>query len=440
MTATPLSAAEFASLMAPLGPFEPAPLLAVGVSGGADSLALALLADAWARKRGGRAVALTVDHGLRPGSAAEAGAVAAWMSARGITHHVLAWTGRKPAADLQAAAREARHRLLEEWCRSAGCLHLLLAHHRDDQSETVLLRLGRGSGVDGLAAMPPLREGGFVRLLRPLLAVPPARLRATLLQAGQEWVEDPSNRDPRFSRARLRARAGDLAAEGLTPARLAATARRMARARDALDRAVAQAAAAMVRLDPAGWALAAPTAFGDLPEEVGLRLLSRLLLAVGGGSYPSRLDRLEALHAVLRSPGTGAARTLSGCRVVPVPGGLLFCREPARVAAAVALEPGRELVWDGRFRLLVADDAPPGLRLGALGASGWTAVRRAMGRAGPPAVPAPARPTLPAILDQDGVSAVPHLGYNRETAAGRALRWIVAAPANPLTVAGRCLV
>ena len=146
---------EFAAAMALLAPFEPAPLVAVAVSGGPDSLALALLAARWAASRGGRAVALTVDHHLRPESTGEALQVGRWLADRGIAHAVLDWSPPPVlAGDIQAAARDARYAMLEAWCREAGALHLLVAHHAEDQAETLLLRLGRGSGLAGLAAMP----------------------------------------------------------------------------------------------------------------------------------------------------------------------------------------------------------------------------------------------------------------------------------------------
>ena len=237
--------------MAALGPFEPGPVIAVGVSGGADSLALALLVKGWAAKRGGRVVALTVDHGLRVGSAREAREVARWLKRRGLEHHVLRWQGAKPRTGIPAAARAARYRLLTDWCRRAGVLHLALGHHLEDQAETFLLRLARGSGVDGLAAMAPVTELGGVRLLRPLLDVEKERLRASLRRRGQEWIEDPSNADPGFARTRMRAQLPELAAEGLTPGRLATTAARMARARNALEAEVARNLAYAVDLHPA---------------------------------------------------------------------------------------------------------------------------------------------------------------------------------------------
>ncbi|CAA7625660.1 tRNA lysidine(34) synthetase TilS [Magnetospirillum sp. UT-4] len=438
----PLTLAGFAALMAPLGPFGAAPRLGVAVSGGADSMALALLADAWARQRGGAVLALTVDHQLRPESTAEAARVGAWMAARGIAHRILPWTGTKPESDLQAAARAARYGLLDEACRQAGILHCLLAHHREDQAETLLLRLARGSGVDGLAAMAPVRAGRHVVWLRPLLSVPRAGLAASLRATGQDWVEDPSNADPAYARVRLRALGPVLAAEGLTPARLAATAGRLARARATLDAAVARAVLDFVAVHPAGYAVLAAGAFGRLDDEIGLRLLARLLQAMGGDAYAPRLERLEGLHAALKG-GLSGARTLGGCRLAPLDGGrVLVCREAARMAPPVALAPGQEAAWDGRFRLRLADHAPAGLRLGALGSQGWRRLRaagfRGGGARGLAVLPAAVRPTLPAIHDGDAILAVPHLGYNRDGGGLPVLSWIEAATPRPLTVAGGC--
>ena len=144
--AAPVGDEEFAALLLPFAPFEPSPHLAIAVSGGADSMALALLADRWARMRGGRVTALTVDHGLRAEAAAEAAQVARWLAERGIAAMTLAGVAPLPRRDIQAQARALRYRLLEGWCAEAGVLHLLIAHHQEDQAETLLLRLGRGSG------------------------------------------------------------------------------------------------------------------------------------------------------------------------------------------------------------------------------------------------------------------------------------------------------
>ena len=224
MASTPVSAVEFNRLMQAFGPFEQRPRLAVAVSGGADSMALCLLAASWAQGLGGSVTALTVDHGLRAAAAAEAAQVGDWLAARGVAHKILCWQGAKPAADLQAAARLARYELLNDWCAQEAVLHLLLAHHQEDQAETLLLRLGRGSGVDGLSAMAPISVTKAGRLLRPLLGISRARLMAGLKAEGQSWIEDPSNEDVRFSRVRWRQLMPKLQAEGLNSERLAATA------------------------------------------------------------------------------------------------------------------------------------------------------------------------------------------------------------------------
>ncbi|CCC97941.1 protein of unknown function [Azospirillum baldaniorum] len=207
ITAGPISASEFAARMDRLGGFETRPRVAVGVSGGADSLGLVLLAQRWAAERGGDVLALIVDHGLRAESAAEAARVGGWLQARGVAHAILRWDGEKPASGIQEAARAARHHLLAERCRKEGVLHLALAHHRDDQAETVLLRFSRGSGIDGLAGMAPVRAAGAVRVIRPLLDLPHKRLVATCRAFGQEWIEDPVQPQPTL-RPRPSARGG----------------------------------------------------------------------------------------------------------------------------------------------------------------------------------------------------------------------------------------
>ncbi|TDH52505.1 tRNA lysidine(34) synthetase TilS, partial [Dankookia rubra] len=219
----PLDDAEFAALMAPLGPFGPAPRIAAGVSGGPHSLALALLADRWARARGGALLALVVDHGLRPGSAAEAAGVAALLAGRGIAAEVLP-LGLPAGAGLQERARAGRHAALLRACRAAGTPWLLLGHHRADQAETLLFRALRGSGAGGLAAMAAVRAAPEALLLRPLLGTPPARLEGVVAAAGLAPVRDPSNADPRFARIALRRTLADPAGAGAATAALAAAA------------------------------------------------------------------------------------------------------------------------------------------------------------------------------------------------------------------------
>jgi tRNA(Ile)-lysidine synthase len=326
-----IGAAEFDRLIETLGPFEPAPQLAVGVSGGADSLALTLLLDEWARSCGGAVHAFTVDHGLRPGSAAEAEQVGVWLERRGIAHAVLAWRGDKPTTGLMEAARFARRDLLTRACRERGLLHLCLGHHQDDQAETVLLRLAKGSGVDGLGGMAPLAETPHVRLLRPLLDQPKDRLRSTCARFGQTVVEDPSNLDPRFARPRLRAVAAALGQEGLDAAALCATAARARAAAAALGIATSQLLARRIASAPdrlymnrRNWL--------DEPVELRLRALAAALARTGGRAVSPKREKLAALDRSLADPAFPGA-TLGGSRISPAGSdGVIFSSEPGRAA------------------------------------------------------------------------------------------------------------
>ncbi len=309
--AKPVDRSAFARLMAPFEPFESAPVVAVAVSGGRDSLSLALLARDWAEARGGRIVALIVDHALRPESEQEAAGTRDLLRGLGIETCILRWSGPKPRSGLQSAARTERYRLLSGECRCRGILHLLLAHHADDQLETVIMRWARGSGLDGLAGMAALTERPDVRLLRPLLSVPRASLTATLLALGVPWIDDPSNMDLRFERARLRAGA-PLA--GAVPA--ADNGRRAAD-----ERRLAQAAVDTLEFDQDGNAVIDRAGFCRLGAGLQARLLSRVVLAVGGRDHAPRRDRAERAAGRLAGPGLGGKSgkaqdfTLSACRL-----------------------------------------------------------------------------------------------------------------------------
>jgi tRNA(Ile)-lysidine synthase len=331
-TPRPVARSVFQRLMRPLGPFEPKPELAVAVSGGADSLALLLLADRWAGARDGRVLALTVDHGIRPAAPLEAAALGRWLKPRAIRHVVLPWRGPKPGTGLAAAARAARYALLEDYCRRHGILHLLLAHQLEDQAETFLLRLGRASGMAGLAAMPALMEHADVRLLRPLLTVPRARLEATLADFGQPWVDDPSNRDHAQTRPRLRAALPDLGRAGVGPAVLVAAAAKLAAGREAQELQVASLLARALACHPAGhgWLDPAPVLAAD--PEVARAALSAALLYFGGQAHAPRGARLERLYMAI-AQGLAAARTLGGCRLAASRGRILIVPEVRAIGA-----------------------------------------------------------------------------------------------------------
>ena len=179
-------------------------VVAVGVSGGADSLALVLQAAEELAVFGRKIVALTVDHDLRPTSRLEAEYVAGLMQKYGIEHHILTWTGKKPTTGIEEAARQARYALIAEWCSQNNVHVLLTAHHAKDQAETFLMRLQRGSGLEGLCGIREYSVRDGLVILRPLLAVNPENLRDYLRQRAIVWVEDESNRDTTFLRGKIR--------------------------------------------------------------------------------------------------------------------------------------------------------------------------------------------------------------------------------------------
>lgn len=438
--AAALNAVEFAEAMAGLGPWEARARLAVAVSGGSDSLALALLADGWARARGAGLLLLIVDHGLRAESKAEAEQVRVWLDARGLAVAVLRAgeeARTEQAGSLQERARRLRYRLLLEECILRRIPHLLLAHHRDDQVETVLMRLVRGSGLRGLAAMAPAAlapgSAGRVRLLRPLLAVPKARLRAVLEAAGQVWVEDPSNADPRHERVRWRRLMPVLEAGGVDPGRLAAGAARLAQARAAQDRAVASWLAGAASPSGYGHVAVRMEGFPDLPPAVAEAALARLLGAVGGGPYAPRRERLMRAVEALRSCPGRLARTLAGCMLSLDHHRLLVTREPAATVGTCPARPGF-LLWDGRFELTLVGPTERlvGFTISCLGADGLAEARRRLRRAGAtmPQAPASQLQTVPALWQDGGLVEAPHLPA---VAAGPAMAAVAWAPRAPLT-------
>lgn len=403
--APPLRLTDFPSLIDIFGPFEDKPHLAVAVSGGADSLCLCLMADAWARARGGRVTALTVDHGLRGGSAAEARQVGEWLAGRGIAHRVLPWVGEKPASGVQAAARTARYELLEAWCRREGVLHLLLAHHADDQAETYLMRRAHASGPDGLAAMAAVSERGAVRVLRPLLGVGKDRLQTALTALGQAWIDDPSNANAAFERVRIRqARAVNADEAGDTLALVARTAQ-LGRRRADGEAAVSLRLAAACVLDPAGFARL------DLSAGDGAvaAMAARVFAAVGGSTYPVAPGKARR---VLDQP----SGTLAGCAWRRKGDAVLVWRENRGLPAPVAALPGGEVIWDNRFRFRFAPGLPDGVTLAPLGQKGVLAVASLIEDAQKQRVFRAAQVSLPALWRDEEVFAVPAMAYKRDGA------------------------
>ena len=325
----------------------------VAVSGGGDSVAaLALAVDILGPAR---VAAVTVDHGLRPEAAAEADFVGGVCARLGVEHAVLRWDGVH-RGNLMEAARTARLRLIADWARGRVDA-VVLAHTLDDQAETVLMRLARGSGVDGLSGMAAQRWAFGVLWLRPFLRVTRAALRAELRARGQSWVEDPTNADPAYLRVQARRALDALASLGITAEGLAVTAWRMRRAREALESDVQAALDTLVR-EERGTLLIAEGA-RSLTDEIRLRMFAHLLGHLGGSHYRPRLAELERLVRT----GQG---TLGGCVLAPRGTGWLLWREARAVRGG--------LPWDGRWTLVGGDGAPA--MIAALGEAGLLTLSR----------------------------------------------------------------
>ena len=318
---SPVSAQDAKQLFAD---WKQAPALILAVSGGPDSVALLWLAARWRRAlpRGPELIAVTVDHGLRPDAAREARDVKKLATSLQVPHRTLRWTGDKPATGLPAAARAARYRLLAKAARAAGASHVLTAHTRDDQAETLLMRMARGSGLAGLAAMARHSARDGVVLARPLLDIPKARLIATLERASIGFAVDPTNHDPHFTRPRLRALMPQLSAEGFDSRNLARLAARLARANAALE-LLADGAERFLALRSS----ASPkpgidaAVFAGLAEEIRVRLLWRMINAVGHEG-PAELGKVETLLAALDQAmmdggkGIRLKATLAGAMII----------------------------------------------------------------------------------------------------------------------------
>lgn len=425
--------------------------VAIAVSGGADSTALMHLVAGWAKERGRAAtispgvppvLVITVDHGLRPESASEAEWVAQQAEGLGLAHKSLRWTGPKPRTGIQEAARAARYSLiLEELGREPlpEPRQLLIAHHLDDQAETVLMRLARGSGVDGLSGMREVERRTWLKLghpveertieiLRPLLGVPRSRLEATLKAAGAEWLDDPSNADVRYERVRLRAATREREALGLGPDMLALSARRVAAARAALETATHELARAAVDLHHGAWASIDPAALNHAPREVALRLLQSVIGAFGGQPELPGRSQMEDLVDRLFSPKPSTA-TLGGVVIDPAlslrsaPSQkttvVAIYREPGRhPLPKVTLEPGEGLFWDRRFYLSVAPEFGQSVRVEALGQAGFAALKRSHPSLRQLPIPSRAAATLPGLWAGDRLLAVPCLSVVEPSLAG----------------------
>jgi len=365
---------------------------------GADSLALCLLLKEWAEPQHKTIIALSVDHGLR----AEAGDECAWvqktLQSYGVEHHTLIWSGEKPSRSIQNEARKARYDLLENWCVSHNISDLFLGHHLDDQAETFLMRLARGSGVDGLSAMQMETTHRSIRIIRPLLSTPKQMLIEYLNDKNQSWIEDPSNENEAFDRVKMRNAMAQLSELGLGSERLAQTAQTMQRVRKSLDGHCQNWLHKNAQLFEEGYVLLKSAAIHGEDEEVILRGLSRIGKVIGAEIYPPRLEKLERLWASLQSSKDA---TLMGCRWIVTGDEVLICRETRSHDILNSI-----YSIDNKGKL-------SNFEMRCLGEDGWAQVVLDQPDLRNSPLAKPVIYGLVSFWDKEGVSVVPHLGYKR---------------------------
>jgi tRNA(Ile)-lysidine synthase len=386
----------------------------LAVSGGPDSMALLVLAAEWGRRQvSAPALSVaTVDHGLRAASAGEAEFVAEAARRLGLSHTILRWEGEKPGSGLAEAARLARYRLLERFARSLGDrTAVVTAHHLDDQAETFAMRLARGAGIEGLAAMRPERtlvDGSTVTLVRPLLAFPKSRLHATLEERDLGFVEDPTNDDMRFERVRVRRNIAALDSIGISASALATSARRIGEAEAALRYAEARFTETL-RLSFGHEVFAAldREAFSAGPLFLRQKVLARLITRYGGATPAPRLSEVEELTARLQDARNCTA-TLGGAVVSAGGRFIRVWREPGRLAQPdLELSPGEVRLWDRRFLVATTLQCSYKVTVSPLGPENYSKISNHL--TSRHRLPARAAYALPAFWAGSDLVAVPSL-------------------------------
>jgi tRNA(Ile)-lysidine synthase len=363
---------------------------ALAVSGGSDSMAMLHLATLALQSF----CVLTVDHGLRAESAAEAQQVAVWCEALGIEHHILQWEGDKPKTGLQAKARKARYDLMTDWCKAHDIGWLLTAHTLDDQAETVVMRQARTNTDESLAAIWQCRDWNGVKIHRPLLDYRRADLHQHLLGVGQPWIEDPSNWDERFERVRVRK---SLVNSDERILELAQIARDAGKASRILSASARDWLMNHLEVFPEGYGIVRRGPFLDCDPHLQRRLVQDLIMLFGGetpvdpsecGSVASWIER-----------GGGSRRTLGGAIVASRKDNIVFGREAGRISDGhIFLPASGEILWDGRFQII----AEPGARVVPVASVAGLARRKDL--------PAVVQSALPVVLTAKGEVIVPHLG------------------------------
>lgn len=382
------------------------PPLAVATSGGADSLCLLLLTHRWAEEKGGKVIGLTVDHGLRPESKDEALRIHTWAKERNIEHIILNWSGEKPRSRLQEKARQARYKLLTNWCKEHQISTLLLGHHQQDQEETFWMRLSAGSGLDGLSGMTRQKTKDGITILRPLLQFPKDRLKETLRAENQLWIEDPTNKSLSFLRGRLRS---VLENEGLSQRRLIDVMDKLRVDADFIRDALYKTIENSVQLCEGGYIVLDKQEFETLHPALSKRLISYLLQWFSGKDYPPSHSQILGIVEKLK---ISSPFTAGGVYWYPKADKFILRREVSKIEKAISLTSlDKDILWDQRYWLKV--DIKKVVKeetiLAPLGAH--SSLKKKIHSS----IPSSIWPTLPTLWLNGKVVSIPHLCYSEQS-------------------------
>lgn len=390
---------------------KPTRKIAVAVSGGCDSMALALLAYSWAKTP---IIAITVDHRLRKESKDEAEQVSRWMQKHGIEHHILKWDGEKPPSNIQANAREARYNLLTEFCNQNRIKTLLVAHNKEDQAETLLMRLMRGSGIEGMCGISEDTNINEVRILRPLLDVNKNKLKSYLRKQQQGWIEDPSNRNEKFTRVQVRNFINNSPEPDLLVERLANSCKTLQQSNSYIEEKIKQDIKEVVNIRPEGYCILDIEKFKSLHKESAIKILSRVIKSVGGEYYKPRFEKTDSLYKQILERKYNA--TLGGCEIFESKkqkewGKLFIIKENAAPQHNLPLNGKSSIIWDGRFMCSLNKKDISGYYVGALTENGFAELLKSDKELSRVSLPRKIIFSLPALQTLEKIVAAPHISY-----------------------------
>ena len=342
--------------------------IGIGVSGGGDSMALLLLSAEWAHNNNRSLKVVTIDHGLRPGSPSECTYVKNISDKLAIEHTTLKWL-EKPSGNLQNSARGARHKLFSDWTKIKKVSVVLLGHTLDDNAETIISRLIRGSGIDGLTGISKNKTINSLTLFRPLITITREDLRRYLQEKEISWIDEPSNYDERFDRVKIRNLLPQLSGVGLTANKLVALSGHMERAKEALNYEVFSFAKQNVQQTIWGDLEINLDAFIKTSKEYQFRLLAVALRWISGKFYRPRFNSLERLLALLTTGSRLQGMSLMGC-IIKCDGEMIkISREFSAIPPPfLAVKP--KFVWEKKWQLVIDLPKLHNIKIGPLGKEG----------------------------------------------------------------------